>query len=405
MAEALPGGYTVGETVFFTGASHTFDDDNKLVHGQQGEVTGPATDEDGNKGVSVRFPGNKNSNNCYLAQVSRDAPPPLPGGYTVGEKVFFTGANYTYPDGDKLEHGQQGEVTGPMTFDGTGTRVRTKGVGVRVLYPGNKINMGCLLTEVTRSDPNYGLLQPLEAMSLDADALRTATAAAVAYCDAQGAGSVADLLECDLLDGLMASLAFKPVHAKKLSDALKKKHSESLKGPAAAAQANTVTIDSAARWTPEEMEKNLIALKGSTARDDELAYHFTNNKTAKLILSSGLRASTEGQLGGGVSVCKQPPHEMGWEQYGDGEWRATLGKQLWGEKWQEVLPGGPHADKLEMVVVVKVVRDIFINEKYTLPGRENVLIIPTSYLEERDGSHYYAQNKIVKIYDLRDTRS
>ena len=50
-------------------------------------------------------------------------------------------------------------------------------------------------TQVTRSDPNYGLLQPLEAMSLDADALRTATAAAVAYCDAQGAGSVADLLE------------------------------------------------------------------------------------------------------------------------------------------------------------------------------------------------------------------
>ena len=34
----------------------------------------------------------------------------------------------------------------------------------------------------------------------------------------------------------MASLAFKPVQARKLSDALKKKHSESLKGPVAAAQ-------------------------------------------------------------------------------------------------------------------------------------------------------------------------
>ena len=40
-----------------------------------------------------------------------------------------------------------------------------------------------------------GLLQPLEALSLDADSLRTATAAAVAYCDAQGAASVADLVE------------------------------------------------------------------------------------------------------------------------------------------------------------------------------------------------------------------
>ena len=40
-----------------------------------------------------------------------------------------------------------------------------------------------------------GLLQPLEALSLDADTLRTATAAAVTYCDAQGAVSVADLVE------------------------------------------------------------------------------------------------------------------------------------------------------------------------------------------------------------------
>ena len=39
------------------------------------------------------------------------------------------------------------------------------------------------------------LLQPLEALSLDADTLRRATAAAVAYCDAQGAASVADLVE------------------------------------------------------------------------------------------------------------------------------------------------------------------------------------------------------------------
>ena len=40
-----------------------------------------------------------------------------------------------------------------------------------------------------------GLLQPLEALSLDADTLRRATAAAVTYCDAQGAASFADLVE------------------------------------------------------------------------------------------------------------------------------------------------------------------------------------------------------------------
>ena len=40
-----------------------------------------------------------------------------------------------------------------------------------------------------------GLLQPLEALSLDADAFRKVTAAAVTYCDAQGADSFADLVE------------------------------------------------------------------------------------------------------------------------------------------------------------------------------------------------------------------
>ena len=40
-----------------------------------------------------------------------------------------------------------------------------------------------------------GLLQPLEALSLDANALRTATAAAVTYCDKNGAESFADLVK------------------------------------------------------------------------------------------------------------------------------------------------------------------------------------------------------------------
>ena len=40
-----------------------------------------------------------------------------------------------------------------------------------------------------------GLLEPLQSLALDADTLRTAIAAAVAYCDAQGAASFADLVE------------------------------------------------------------------------------------------------------------------------------------------------------------------------------------------------------------------
>ena len=65
--------------------------------------------------------------------------------------MFFTGASYTYENSsNKLVHGGQGEVMGPCTCDGTGTRVKTKGEGVRVLFLSNKGNMECLLTEVRR---------------------------------------------------------------------------------------------------------------------------------------------------------------------------------------------------------------------------------------------------------------
>ena len=76
--------------------------------------------------------------------MSRDPPPPLPGGYTVGEKVFFTGSSQTFADGDKLVHGQQGEVMGPATFE------NTKCQGVKVLFPGNKGNVVCYLYQVRR---------------------------------------------------------------------------------------------------------------------------------------------------------------------------------------------------------------------------------------------------------------
>ena len=69
---------------------------------------------------------------------------PLPGGYRVGEKVFFTGPSETFPSGNKLVHGQQGEVMGPAAL------VNVKGNGVSVLFPGNKGNVDCYLTSVRR---------------------------------------------------------------------------------------------------------------------------------------------------------------------------------------------------------------------------------------------------------------
>ena len=73
-----------------------------------------------------------------------DPLPPLPGGYKVGEKVFFTDSSQTLSSGDKVVHGQQGEVMGPATLE------THKGKGVSVHFPGNKGDVQCCLTHVRR---------------------------------------------------------------------------------------------------------------------------------------------------------------------------------------------------------------------------------------------------------------
>ena len=67
----LPGGYKVGEKVFYTLSSETWDDGDKVVHGQQVEVRGSGTRKNGKERVAVRFPGNKDLIICYLTSVRR----------------------------------------------------------------------------------------------------------------------------------------------------------------------------------------------------------------------------------------------------------------------------------------------------------------------------------------------
>ena len=78
------------------------------------------------------------------AQVSRESPPPLPGGYVPGEQVYYTGSSKSFKDGDRLEHGKQGEVVGPATSE------TLKSKGVAVLFPGIKGAIDCFLTTVRR---------------------------------------------------------------------------------------------------------------------------------------------------------------------------------------------------------------------------------------------------------------
>ena len=88
---------------------------------------------------------------CYLVQLSRTAPPPLPGGYCPGDEVFYTGASQTFPDGDRLVQGAKGEVTGPAT---TSRRLAGRvGEGVCVQFPEQSCGVGCFLTELSRTAP------------------------------------------------------------------------------------------------------------------------------------------------------------------------------------------------------------------------------------------------------------
>ena len=71
--------------------------------------------------------------------------PPLPGGYKVGEKLYFIGARETVSTGDRVVHGEQGEVMGP----GTGELASQ----LAIKFPNNKGNVGCSLDNLSRSPP------------------------------------------------------------------------------------------------------------------------------------------------------------------------------------------------------------------------------------------------------------
>ena len=143
----IPGGYKVGDEVFFTGSSHTFPSGNRSVYGGKGEVVGPATGKEVSTHVAVRFPGNPGAIGYPLTSLSRAAPPTtLPGGYRGGDEVFFTGAGKTFLSGNRVVHGAKGEVVGP----GTGKNANTH---LKVQFPGNETPIGCALTELSRAAP------------------------------------------------------------------------------------------------------------------------------------------------------------------------------------------------------------------------------------------------------------
>ena len=72
--EALPGGFELAERLYCIGCNFTFTDGYKWMHGQQGEVMGPATGEERSTSLSVLFPGNNDTLEIRITQLSHSPP-------------------------------------------------------------------------------------------------------------------------------------------------------------------------------------------------------------------------------------------------------------------------------------------------------------------------------------------
>ena len=63
------------------------------------------------------------------------------------EELYHTGADHTFPSGDKLEYGAKGVVVGPATSEAA------KGKGLKMRFPGNKDAISVYLTDLSRTPP------------------------------------------------------------------------------------------------------------------------------------------------------------------------------------------------------------------------------------------------------------
>ena len=68
----------------------------------------------------------------------------LAGGYRVGETVYLAAAGKTFANGNRVEYGLRGKVMGPNLEDASRLDVK---------FEGNKGNLGCLPTWLSRSKP------------------------------------------------------------------------------------------------------------------------------------------------------------------------------------------------------------------------------------------------------------
>jgi hypothetical protein len=140
----LPGDFSLSAMVYYQGPNLAKQRGDRLVHGDRGEIMGPA---DGGKQLSVQFPGNKHVCACRPHLLSRSPPPPLPGGFSIGQKVYYTGDSKTLASGNWLVFGEPCEIMGPT--DSTEPQPDQ----LNVQFPGRDKHVNCKLSSLSRLQP------------------------------------------------------------------------------------------------------------------------------------------------------------------------------------------------------------------------------------------------------------
>jgi hypothetical protein len=161
--------------------------------------------------------------------------------------------------------------------------------------------------------------------------------------------------------------------------------------------------ENVSRCTNAEMQTHWEVAEGKIGKNERLVCHFAPLYSAGLILgvdSIGFRASSAGQGGGGFYVNAIGPHELEWDQYQGGGFRARVGRELWGEKADTVLVGGSDEEKLDVVFLIKV-HESQLNAAIKVPGRDVIRVIPPDVLVEQHGYHWLPKEKIVKAFILK----
>ena len=137
----LPGGYALGESLYFTGLTQDLDSGERIEHGGLCAVVGPPPAD--RSTLDVVFPPNKWCVTCSLLSLSRKPPPPLPGGFRLGKRLYFLGLSQTLESGDRVVHGARGEVTGPASG-------ALAGQGLALLFKGNRHSVEFRLSQLRR---------------------------------------------------------------------------------------------------------------------------------------------------------------------------------------------------------------------------------------------------------------